>query len=246
MDTTRFDALARALARSTTTRRRALLRGATWIGPGLAGIAVTADDVTAKRKRKAKGKPLCKPNGSSCKRKGGSCQKSNCLTAFFSIEAQWTGPNKLYAIYFFIPEGAGYSAPHPMITSTSSFPCSAATSDCEGNIYPFTCIEQAQAGSGPATATVRRLLKGTYEYWIYVINNSPAEALTVTLRDANGQIRRTWSSPENPQGGYMNWHVFDIDGAVGSVKSVNKTSYLGMPSGAHSPLTYACPGGAKP
>ncbi|MFN8593573.1 MAG: hypothetical protein U0031_19100 [Thermomicrobiales bacterium] len=226
------------------TRRQTLQVGIKALAPGVAGAATPVSAGAAKRKRKPR-KTLCEVDGGSCKTKSKTCQASNCLTAPFTVEAQWTGPNKLYAVYFFTPNGAGYSAPNAYITSTRSFACTPEMSDCEDNVYPFICFNQEDSGTGPAIMTVRQLLKGKYEYWIYVINNAPAGDLSVTLRDAKGIARRTLSSPENTSAGYLSWHVFDIDGATGSVKSVKKTNLNGMPGGAHSPNTNACPGGIK-
>jgi len=237
MATARFDRLARSLATATVTRRRTLLQGAAWLGASMAGGVWIPDVTEAKRKRK----PLCTANGSRCKHKSATCTTSNCLTAPFSVEAQWTGPNALYATYVFVPKEAGTTVPSPFISSSSNIACTPAASNCEADIYPFACISQDAPGSGPAETTVRKLLKGTYEYWIYVINDSAAGAVTVTLRNAQEQVVRTWSSPVNPNNFYLSWHVFDLDGSAGSVKSVDTTNQNGMPGGAHFPNTNVCP-----
>jgi hypothetical protein len=241
MDTTRMDRLIRTLATTTMTRRRHALQGSAWLGTGVAGAILGTDRVEAKRKSKRKSKPLCRANGSGCKNKGPACRAGNCLDSPLTIEAQWTGPNALYATYVFVPKETRNAAPGPFISSTSNIACTPAATDCEDNVYPFACIDQADPGSGPAVTTIRKLLKGKYEYWIYVINNSPAGALTTTLRNAQNQVVRAWSSPVNPNGFYLSWHVFDLDGAEGSVKSVNTTNQNGMPGGAHFPNINVCP-----
>jgi hypothetical protein len=231
------------------TRRRTLLHRAA-LAAGLIG-AITlrpAAALAAKEKDKGKGKgkrkkpkPLCRENGSPCRRKSETCRARNCLTTTFTVEASWTGTNKLYATYLFVPKDPGNRVPGPFISSTSNIACTAAATGCEENVYPFACIDQGTPGTGPATTTIRRLLKGTYEYWIYVISNSAADAVTVTLRDADAEVVRTWSSPANPNGFFISWHVFDVDGATGAVSSLNDSSDSGLPGGAQFPNTNVCP-----
>lgn len=96
-------------------------------------------------------------------------------------------------------------------------------------------------GTGSAVATVRKLLPGAHEYWFYVIDHSPAGAVTVTLSDAGGQVRSIWSSPANANGFFLNWHVFDVDGATGVVTAVDHTNQLGLLGGARDPNTNVCP-----
>jgi hypothetical protein len=244
MDDARFDHLTRTLAQRT--RRRSFVRGVSGLGAGLVMTAPWAAEV-AETRRKGKGKALCRDNGSSCKKKGAACRSGNCLGAPFSIEAQWAGANTNYNTYFFVPRQAGNSGPSPFISSTSgstiNISCTPAASNCEDDVYPFACISQDAPGPGPEVTTVRKRLKGTYEFWFYLIYPSAAKAVTVTLRNGQGQDVRTWSSPANVTGGgYRGWHVCDIDGATGSVKSIDELIQTGLPIGAHSPYIDVCAG----
>jgi hypothetical protein len=235
MDTMRLSRLARSLA--TVTRRRTLLQRGTWLGASMAGGVLMTDGAAAKRKRK----PRCTANGTRCTQQSAACTTSNCLSGSFSVEAQWTGPNALYGVYLFVPKKKGTKDEGPFISNLSTIDCTPAESNCEADLYPFTCIFQDDQGSGPAETIVRTQLKGKYEYWIYVIDNAAAGAVTVTLRNAQDRVVRTWSSPANPNNFNLSWHVFDLDGKAGSVESVETTNLNGMPGGAHSPNINVCP-----
>ncbi|MFN8590989.1 MAG: hypothetical protein U0031_05945 [Thermomicrobiales bacterium] len=88
--------------------------------------------------------------------------------------------------------------------------------------------------------TVRKLLDGTYQYWIELDEPSPAKDLTVTLRHTNGSRVRSWTSPANLSAQQVAWHVFDIDGKTGSVTSVDQVINSELPE-VREPNTYVCP-----
>ena len=127
MDATRFDELARFF--STETHRRILLRTAAGLGAGIAATRM-ADVSAGTRKGKGKGKdprkPLCRENGSKCNKKSSTCKSRNCLSAPFSIEAQWAGINRNYNTYFFVPQQAGNPQPSPFISPSDTSTAAAA------------------------------------------------------------------------------------------------------------------------
>lgn len=171
-----------------------------------------------------------------CSGSGAACQARNCLKAPITIEARWTNEDTDQDTYLYVPIQAG-SPPSPFI----DFTCNAATSNCEGNFYPFACVSQDAQGPGDEVTTVRRLLDGRYEYWIELDGLSPAADLAVTLRRSNGDVVRTWTSPENPSTDtQIGWHVFNINGSTGRVTSIDQVS-ADTPGNAHIPNTNVCP-----
>jgi hypothetical protein len=231
MDASRLDRIARRLGYlNTATARRPLVQGAAALGAALAGASIWSEEAAAK-------KTLCRKNGSKCKKKSKKCKAKHCLTAPFTIEASWTNVNSDHDTYLFVPNEAGATLPSPLIVYT----CNPAMSDCEDDVYPFTCVSQDAAGPGDEVTTVRKLIAGTYEYWIELQNPSPAGDLTVTLRKATGKVVRSWSSPENGDDLERGWHVFSINGSKRSITSVNLLIDAELPGGAHDPNTNVCP-----
>jgi hypothetical protein len=244
IDSHRFDQLARHLASvSASTPRRTLLRSAATLGAALSGSALWSHAADARKRNKKKNKRkkkkgLCRTNGSTCTRKSKKCQAQNCLNTPFTIEAVWTNVNSDHDTFVFVPNEAGESFPSPAI----DFGCNPEESACELDIYPFICVSQDARGPGDEVTTVRQLIPGTYEYWIELDDLSPAGDLTVTLRNANGRILRTWTSPENPNvNTQVGWHVFDINGQTKLITSIDQVIDDGLPDGAHDPNTDVCP-----
>jgi hypothetical protein len=91
-----------------------------------------------------------------------------------------------------------------------------------------------------AGATVAFLLDGKHEYWIALDSESPAGDVTVDLRNKNGQVVRTWSSPGNSST-QSSWHVFDIQGERRSVTSIDRPISGFLPRVAHDPSSRVCP-----
>jgi hypothetical protein len=234
MDSTQFDQITRHLG--DATHRRSLLRSAARLGGVIAGLGIFA--IPGVAMDSGNSKTLCRPNGSTCKEKGRTCSASNCLRAPFTVEATWS-TNDDFDTYLFLPPNPTNSVPSPHVTS---WRCNVEDHGCNSDIYPYVCIDQDGDGADTGEATtVHKLLKGTYEYWIYLVLDTPKGDLKVTLRDAHGGVVRTWSSPGNPDTqGYTGWHVFDVDGATGAVKSIDRVPDVGMPSGAHDPTTPVC------
>jgi hypothetical protein len=222
MHRNRFDRLAAAFGAAAS--RRTLLQEAVALGAAAVGGALV-DDVAA-------AKTLCRKNGARCKKKGKKCRAKYCLATPFTIEARWNSGND-HDTVFFVPNKAGSNVPAPFI----DYGCGPITTDCEDDVYPFACV------TGNETTTVRRLLGGKYEYWIELLYSTPLGDVEVILRNANGRLVRSWSSPPNPNpGGELGWHVFDIDGASRSITSVDALINSDLPNGAHTPNTNVCPG----
>jgi hypothetical protein len=98
-------------------------------------------------------------------------------------------------------------------------------------------------GPGDEITTVRRFLAGRYEYWVELAEGAPAGDLKVLLRNANGRVIRSWSSPKNPYpSDEPGWHVFDIDGATRGITSINALTDHEWPWTGHNPFTSVCPG----
>jgi hypothetical protein len=209
-----------------STRRRTLLRGA------LSGAFVAWLTET----RAAKKKPRCKPNGAKCAKKSPECKSANCLRPSFTIRAKWANTESDHDTYFFVPNQKGSSDPFPLIVYTCN---SDETND--GALYPFAFVSQDAAGPGDEVTTVRKLLKGTYEYWIEVDSEVAAGDLEVILRNKDGKLVRSWSSPANPSADQRGWHVFDINGKTGSVDSIDTLVAGDLPDGAHDQHTDVCP-----
>lgn len=232
----RFDTLRRPLL-AASSRRRMLgnLAGLLGAGTPLALRAIAAD---AKKKKNRKCRKCCRANGTECRRKSPACKPGNCLAPPFAIEARWSNQVTDHDTYLFVPNEPGQALPSPQIGNF----CNAVQSDCELDLYPFTCVSQDATGPGDEVTTVRRLIAGRYEYWIDVFGPAPAGDLTVTLRHQSGRVIRSWSSPPNPNVAQdIGWHVFDLDGAKGSIRSIEETVATNLPIGAHNPSTDVCP-----
>jgi hypothetical protein len=233
MENSRFDLLARRLTtrfRGVSTGRRSVLQGAVGVAAATFGRLALHDEAAAKT--------LCRRNGTRCKKKGKRCRAEYCLKTPFTIEAHWSNPNTDHDTFLFVPNQAGSNLPAPWI----SVSCNLFNSDCEDDVYPFTCVGQDAQGPGNEITTIRQLLPGTYEYWIGLPDGAPLADLAVQLRNANGRLMRTWISPANPSAtDGRGWHVFDIDGANRSITSVDKSFFGDLPLSAHIPYTNVCP-----
>jgi hypothetical protein len=231
MNHSRFDDLVVTL--STASNRRTLIQGAAALGAAVVGGTVLPDAAAAKR--------LCRKDGTRCK-KGKKCRARYCLKTPFTIEARWSNADSDHDALLFVPNEKGSSDPAPYVF----FDCVPAFSDCENEVYPFTCVSQDAQGPGDEIMTVRRLLPGAYEYWIKLDKQSPRGDLDVILRNANGRVIRSWSSPANPDAAnQLGWHVFNINGAARSISPVDKLTDLSidpLPGAAHDPNTNVCPG----
>ena len=217
------------------TRRASLLR------LGAAGLAAIARPFTADGKMK-KGKKhhgqsekaLCLSNGSQCKKASKHCAAKNCLATPFTIEARWSNPATDHDTFLFVPNDLGAGLPFPFI----DFLCHSDSGT--GMHYPFAFVSQDARGPGDEVTTITLLLDGTYEYWMELAGASPAEDLTVTLRNANGRALRSWTSPENATADQRGWHVFNIQGSTGSIISFDDLINDDLPTGAHDPNTDVC------
>jgi hypothetical protein len=135
---------------------------------------------------------------------------------------------------------AGDPVPSPHVTPGR---CNTKDKGCKSATYPYVCIDQdGEAPGDPGeVTTIHKLLKGTYENWLYLEWDTPKDGLKVTLRNENGGVVREWSSPGNPNHNiFLNCHVFDVDGATGAVTSFDQTSDNGLPIGPHDPTTPVC------
>lgn len=214
----------------TWTRRRFGLAAGGFTVAALLGLA-EAEDAAAKT--------LCRKNGVKCKKKSKKCQPKFCLRAPFTIEARWSNDLSDHDTYLFVPGEAGSNDPSPWI----AVDCRPSTSHCEDAVHPFTCVNQDAQGPGNEITTVRRLLAGAYEYWIELDFPSPTGDVEVILRNANGRVMGSWSSPKNVLDKRIGWHVFDltIAGATRSITAVDEVTASALPFSAHSPATNACP-----
>lgn len=244
MDLIRLDRLNILLGKRLlgVSGRRALLQGAASLGAIAMGRS--AGPVAA-----APAKPQCNQGGVLCpnspkKQKNGKCKASNCLGTSLTVEAKWTKAGKDHDTFLFVPNEAGASLPAPFVNNS----CNASSTNCENDVYPFTCVSQDAFGPGDEITAVRKLVNGKYEYWIALYYSSLAGDVTVTLRRANGSVVRSWSSPPNPNTGApdrIGWHVFDIQGKSRSITSINKVVNNTPPNATlpfvHQPYTYVCP-----
>jgi hypothetical protein len=216
MNANRFEALVRAVTASGS--RRALVSG---LAAG-AGLLVGAAGTAGKKKRKKgkRGKNLCRADGSRCKKKNARCKTEFCLKTPFTIEARWTNPDTDHDTYLFVPKEAGTVDP---ATPFIDYRCRPTTTACETEVYPFACGSGDATGPGDEIMTVRRVLPGTYAFWVELFVQAPAADVTVLLRNANGTVVRSWTSPANPDPTVQRgWHVFDIDGANRSFTTVDQ------------------------
>lgn len=234
MDNARFAGAVRALSQGGTRR------GALGLLAGIAGVGLDAAAArNRKKRRRKKCANCCRARGTSCKKKSRTCKKKFCLSAPFAVEARWTNAASDHDTYVFVPNAAGASLDSPFI----DYGCNPDRSDCEDDVYPFICVDRDAPGPGDEVTRVRKLIPGTYEYWIEPYIESPAGDVTVALRDKGGRLVRSWSSPPNPSATErISWHVFDVDGATGSVTSVDEIVDAAPPNGAHSPNSGVCPG----
>ena len=218
--------------------RRGLLRGAAAAAFGLAGArfpGLAAARNKKKRSRKKRNGDLCLNNGSRCRTKGGSCQAGNCLQAPFTIEARWSNPSTDHDTYLFVPNAPGASLPFPLI----DYLCRSADTG-DGGLYPFAFVSRDAQGPGDEVTTVASLMKGKYEYWIELDASSPTGDLTVALRNKNGRVVRSWSSPAHASAEQGGWHVFDIQGEHRSITSIDQLIDLPLPIAAHDDATDVC------
>ncbi len=232
MEATRFDGW---------TRRRLGAAGGGVIASLLA-LAAGDGEARKKKRRKPKHKPrpkpktgdFCTPAGEPCRRQGKKCAAKFCLEAPFTIEARWSIQAD-HDTFLFLPPENETTGPSPFIR----YNCVLGSS-CDTQ-YPFACTSADEVLSGAETTTIYRRLAGTYEYWIEMSNGSAPGDLTVVLRDQAGRVVREWESPASVGSLQNGWHVFDFDGATGTVKSVDKATSESLPGGAHNPSTKICP-----
>lgn len=230
MDDNRFDRLTRMLGNGATRR------GALALLAGVVG-ATLAEGAAQKKKKKKKKKPCkgcCLENGTACTT-GAACKSANCLKTPFTIQATW-GSTKKHFSWVLLPHISGQ--PVPYIDSD----CNPGNSRCEEDLYPFICFDKtiagpAFAGPGDEVATVRKLIAGTYKYWIQLDPSTAGGDLTVTLRRSNGGVVRSWSSPVNSSTDISEWNVFDIDGESGSIAAIDRVIVSGV-----GPWDESCPG----
>lgn len=235
MDPNQFDRFTRSIL-GTWSRRG--------VGRALAGLTLSAaappllSIANAGAKKKKRSKPskgnLCSSNGSHCKKKGKTCNAGNCLQTPFTIQAHWVNPNTDHDTYMFVPNEPGAALPFPYL----DYSCRSSDAGA-GFVYPFAYVDKDATGPGDEVTTVAFLLDGKTEYWIELAGDSPVGDLTVTLRNKNGNVVRSWSSPENgsTQSG---WHVFDIQGERKSVTSIDQPVSGPLASGAHASNTKVC------
>jgi len=172
---------------------------------------------------------------------GGRCQSPQptplTVCAPFTVEARWTNDETDHDTYVRVPVEAGSTEDNPFI----DYDCNADDDDCEVE-YPFVCVSQDATGPGDEITTFYQLINGTYQYWIEVYTESPAGDLTVDLRNGNGVVIMSWSSPANPSDDdQIGWHVFDVDGSTCIVTSVDQVVNGEVPEGVHNPATDVCP-----
>jgi hypothetical protein len=231
MDSACVDRLTRITMSCGT--RRALLAMV-----GLAGGAQRSGIAKRKKRRKKRCATCCRPGGSTCRKGTKACKPKFCLGAPVTIEAAWSKPGTDHETYLFVPNAAGASLDAPHISDI----CNPDRSACEEDRYPYACVNRNADGPGGEVTTIRRLLPGTYEYWISVYTDSPAGDLAVTLRDQNGRIVRTWVAPPTGSIDELSWHVFDLDGSTGRVTSLDRAIGTGnLPFDAHDPAVRVCP-----
>jgi hypothetical protein len=219
------------------TRRRVGVAGGGFIASLL---ALAAGDGEAKRKKRRKPKPkpkkgdFCTPAGAPCRTQGRRCAAKFCLKAPFTIEARWTEEAD-YDTFLFVPPQDATTGPAPYIDYTCD-----ARNDCDTQ-YPFACSSGDEQESGSEIITVHQLLEGTYEYWMELYYDEAPGRLTIVLRDGNKRIVREWKSPVSSDLAQESWHVFDIDGATGTIATVDSVVNDTLPYAAHDPFTDVCP-----
>ena len=216
MDSSRFDAW---------TRRRFGMAAMGGLAAAWLGLAHPDDGDAAAA--------LCTPTGGKCHKKSQKCRSSNCLRAPFTVTAHWTNPDTDHDTLLFVPPEHADDPPESRVIP---YGCPEATTRCE-EAYPFACISEDARGPGDEITTFYKLLPGAYQYWVELGGESPRGDLTVVLRNRDGKLVRSWPSPANPSSvNEIGWHVFDINGATGSVKSVNTLPANGIPD-----YTIVCP-----
>jgi hypothetical protein len=222
--------------------RRDILRGLVSLGLGL-GLPPVPANTSARKAGKPKPKSrngLCARDGSKCRKPGKTCKKRHCPRAPFTIEASWTESADHESILF-LPPRDETTGPWPEIFSF----CNPGNSRCAEQ-YPFACVDADVYTTGVETTTIYRTLPGAYEYWVELDSRptNPNGEVTVTLKDRGGRVVRRWSRRADPAVSKLGWHVFDVDGRNGRVKSIDAVlteEPLYLPNGAHDPYTLVCP-----
>jgi hypothetical protein len=232
MDHDRFDALARDIAGIS---RRAVLgvlavSAATLAAPH-PGAEVDARKRRKKKRRKTKAPtgPLCTSLGEVCAKPGSNCQERFCLRAPFTITATWSSQTN-HDTWLFVPPQDGSTGPSPQI----DYDCNQSNSRC-AQAYPFACVNRDASGPGDEITTIHDLLPGAYEYGIS-LGVAPRGELEVILTDRDGRVVRSWTSPTVSSALESFWHVFDVDGTTGRVRSVDAP-----PARFPLPVTNVCP-----
>jgi hypothetical protein len=227
MKTLPFDHMTRRLA--TGIGRRQLLQGA---------LAFAVSGAALGRQQTAEAAVLCLKNGSRCTKKSSRCQAAFCLKTPFTITAHWTSTSDNDS-FLFVPNDATHQNDGPYI----DYNCGKADTN-DGALYPFAFFNKDATGPGDEILTVRKLLSGRYEYWIELFNATTARPkgdLTVRVRNSNGTLIRSFSSPPTPANDRIDWHVFDVSGKTRSITAINEVIDALLPEGAHSPNQIVCP-----
>lgn len=84
---------------------------------------------------------------------------------------------------------------------------------------PFANLDTDSFGFGPETITISQLKAGTYEYWVGLQASPSFAGAQVKVFDSTGLVAE-FDGPTD-EGPTLPWHVLDIDGATGSIISVN-------------------------
>ncbi len=235
MDANRFDRFARVLTPTPTRRNFGRSLTGLALGGALGSLFGRAETEAGRRKKKRKRKQdLCLNDGSRCTKESKNCSATFCLKTPFTIEARWSNPDTDHDTNVFVPNAPGAALSSPYIDYNSGSSCTNS-----GTVYPFAFVSQDATSPGDEVTTVKRLLAGAYEYWIELAESSPPRELTVTLRNANGKVVRSWLSPANPSV-QVGWHVFDIEGASKRITSIDLVIDSDLADGAHAPNTDVC------
>jgi hypothetical protein len=193
----------------------------------------SAKNKGGKKKKKGQQQPRCMINGRLCDRTEKQCQSQLCLHTPFTIEASWTSTGDQDA-YLIVPAQDASTGPDPYL----NFACNSGNSQCK-TAYPYSCIDEDQTGPGDGVTTVHKLLPGRYEYWIQLHDGTAAGAVTIVLH-SDGRVVQQWTNPANMSGSEQGWHVFDVDGARGSVTTTDQLINRNLPRAAVDPFTFVC------
>ncbi|MEO0072230.1 MAG: PKD domain-containing protein [candidate division WOR-3 bacterium] len=100
------------------------------------------------------------------------------------------------------------------------------------NTVPYCTLDVDDVTSyGPEHITISQLMPGTYKYAVHHFSGTGTIATSgaVVKVYTNGVLSHTFTAPQTACPSYAYWHVFNIDGATGTVIPVNV--YLTSPPG---------------